>query len=393
MLNKAYKYRIYPNQEQKEYFAKCFGCARFVYNQLLKRSISLYRETKKIKIDSYTVLKKNAPWMKEIDSQVMHYAKRNLKDAYERHKNGQTEEPHIKRKKDNCQTFTTYRDRKSKNVDIVGDKLKIPKLKSLIKMKMHRPLMDNASIQTVTISKTPTGKYYASILVRYENQVLPIVPAKFIGLDYSMAELYLDSEGNSAQYPKFFKKAQKKLARAQKSLSRKLEANIKKRDTFGRPIFHRPLDECKNFQKQKHKIAVLHEKIANQRADFLHKKAYRLVSEYDVIAIEDISVKNMAKRKKGRKFSFGKSVGDNGWGMFTAMLAYKLKWQGKQLVKVDKWYPSSKTCRFCGEVNTKLKLSNRKWTCPHCGATIEHRDVNAAINIKQYAMNNIQVTA
>ena len=393
VLNTAYKYRIYPNREQREYFAKCFGCARFVYNQLLERCSKHYEETGKHKVDSYAELKKDNPWRSEVDSNVLNYAKLQLKTAYDNFFKHNTGKPRFKSKKDNHQTFTTYRDKRCANVDIENGNLKIPKLNSLIKMKMHRPLMDNCSIQTVTISKTPSGRYYASILVRYENQVLPIIPAKFIGLDYAMAELYVDSEGNGAHYPKYLHKMQKKLAREQRRLSRKLEANIKKRDTLGRPIFHRPLDECKNFQKQKHKIAVLHEKIANQRADFLHKTAYRLVSEYDVIAIEDISVKDMAKRKKGRKFSFGKSVGDNGWGMFTAMLAYKLEWQGKQLVKVDKWYPSSKTCRFCGEVNTKLKLSDRKWTCPHCGATIEQRDVNAAINIKQYAIKNIQVTA
>lgn len=393
VLNRAYKYRIYPNREQREYFAKCFGCARFVYNQLLDRCNKHYEETGKHKVDRYAVLKEEYPWLSKIDSYVLSYAEKNLKDAYNRYFNKLAGKPRYKSKKDSVHSCTTYRDKKGNALRIENGNLKIPKLKSLIKMKMHRPLMDNASIQTVTISKTPSGRYYASILVRYENQVLSSIPAKFIGLDYAMAELYVDSEGNGAHYPKYLHKMQKKLAREQRRLSRKLEANIKKRDTLGRPIFHRPLDECQNFQKQKHKIAVLHEKIANQRADFLHKKAYHLVSTYDVIAIEDISVKDMAKRKKGRKYSFGKSVGDNGWGLFTAMLAYKLAWQGKQLVKVDKWYPSSKTCRFCGEVNTKLKLSDRKWTCPHCGATIEHRDVNAAINIKQYTMNNIQVTA
>lgn len=385
VLYKAYRFRIYPNQEQREYFAKCFGCARYVYNQLLDKSIKHYEETGKHKIDSYKPLKETASWLNEVDSNALNYAKRDLKDAYDRLFKKQAQRPRFKSRKDSRQSYTTYRARNCANVDIVDGKLKLPKVKSLIKMKMHRSLPINASIQTATISKTSSGKYYVSILVEYENQVIPIIPQKFIGLDYAMDGLYVDSNGDSANLPKFMKRKERKLQSAQRKLARQLRANTKSIDKNGRPQYIRPLNECKNIQKTKHMIALLHEKIANQRNDMLHKLSYRLVNQYDCIGIEDISVKDMAKHKTGGRFSFGKSVANNGWAMFTTMLTYKLSWQGKTLIKVDKFFPSSKTCRFCGHIYKGLKLSERKWTCPHCGSFIEHRDANAAINIREEA--------
>lgn len=390
ILYKAYRYRIYPNQEQREYFAKCFGCARYVYNQLLDKSIKHYEATGKHKIDSYTSLFGEAPWLKEVDSNALNYAKKNLKDAYDRLFKKQAQRPRFKSRKDSNQSYTTYRARNCANVDIVDGKLKLPKVKNLINMKMHRSLMTNASIQTVTISKNAAGKYYVSIMVEYENQVMPIIPQKFIGLDYAMDGLYVDSNGDSANLPKFMEKKERKLKSAQRKLARQLRANTKLIDKNGRPQYVRSLKECKNIQKQKQKIALLHEKIANQRKDALHKISYRLVNQYDCIGIEDISVKDMAKHKMGGRFSFGKSVANNGWAMFTNMLEYKLNWQGKSLVKVDKFFPSSKTCRFCGHIYKGLKLSERKWTCPHCGNRIEHRDANAAINIREETKRILQ---
>lgn len=227
-------------------------------------------------------------------------------------------------------------------------------------------------------------------MVEYENQVMPIIPQKFIGLDYAMDGLYVDSNGDSANLPKFMEKKERKLKSAQRKLARQLRANTKLIDKNGRPQYVRSLKECKNIQKQKQKIALLHEKIANQRKDALHKISYRLVNQYDCIGIEDISVKDMAKHKTGGRFSFGKSVANNGWAMFTNMLEYKLNWQGKSLIKVDKFFPSSKTCRFCGHIYKGLKLSERKWTCPHCGNRIEHRDANAAINIREETKRILQ---
>ena len=227
--------------------------------------------------------------------------------------------------------------------------------------------MKNSTIKSVTISRTPSGKFYISILVEYENQILPIIPKKFLGLDFAMHGLYVASDEDDANDPNFLRKAEKRLAQAQRKLSKRQKGSL-------------------NREKQRLRVAVLHEKIANQRRDFLHKKARDLVDNYDAIGIEDISVKAMAKRKKGGKFSFGKSVADNGWNMFTNILEYKLAWQGKQLVKVDKWYPSSQLCHVCGYQNNDTKdVSVREWDCPKCGSH-HNRDKNAAINIREEAM-------
>lgn len=226
--------------------------------------------------------------------------------------------------------------------------------------------MENSTIKTVTISKTPSGKYYISILVEYENQILPIIPKNFLGLDFAMHGLYVASDEDNADYPNFLRKAEKRLVKAQRKLSKRQKGS-------------------RNRNKQRLRVAVLHEKIANQRRDFLHKKARYLADRYDAIGIEDISVKAMAKRKKGGKFSFGKSISDNGWSMFTSMLEYKLAWQGKQLIKIDKWYPSSQLCHVCGYQNNDTKdLSVREWDCPKCGSH-HNRDKNAAINIREEA--------
>ena len=234
------------------------------------------------------------------------------------------------------------------------------------KLCLHRPLMENSTIKTVTISKTSSGKYYISILVEYENQILPIIPKKFLGLDFAMHGLYVASDEDDANYPNFLCKAEKRLTQAQRKLSKRQKGSH-------------------NREKQRLRVAVLHEKIANQRRDFLHKKARNLVDKYDAIGIEGISVKAMVKRKKGGKFSFGKSISDNGWSMFTSMLGYKLAWQGKQLIKIDKWYPSSQLCHVCGYQNNNTKdLSVREWECPKCGSH-HNRDKNAAINIREEA--------
>ena len=224
--------------------------------------------------------------------------------------------------------------------------------------------MENSVIKTVTISKKASGKYYISILVEYENQILPIIPKNFLGLDFAMHGLYVASDEDNADYPNFLRKAEKRLVKAQRKLSKRQKGS-------------------RNRNKQRLRVAVLHEKIANQRRDFLHKKARYLADRYDAVGVEDICVQAMAKRKKGGKFSFGKSVADNGWNKFVNILEYKLAWQGKTLIKIDKWYPSSQLCHVCGYQNAETKaLSVREWTCQKCG-THHNRDKNAAINIRE----------
>lgn len=217
-------------------------------------------------------------------------------------------------------------------------------------------------MKSVTISQTPSEKYYASILFEYENQVKQTEPLTFIGLDFSMHELYKDSNGNEPAYPRYYRKAEKKLKKKQRRLSLMTKGS-------------------KNREKQRIKVAKLHEKVVNQRKDFLHKQSRQIVNAYDCVCIENLDMKAMSQM-----LHFGKSVCDNGWGMFTEFLQYKLQEAGKLLVKVDRFFASSQTCSCCGYKNSATKdLSVREWICPECG-THHDRDVNAAINIRNEGM-------
>ena len=205
-------------------------------------------------------------------------------------------------------------------------------------------------LKSVTVSQTPSGKYYASILFEYEDQVQEKELQKFLGLDFSMHELYRDSNGKEPAYPRYYRNAEKKLAREQRKLSKMQKSS-------------------NNRNKQRLKVAKLHEKVSNQRKDFLHKQSRQIANAYDCVCIEDLDMKTMS-----RSLNFGKSVSDNGWGMFTTFLRYKLEEQGKKLVKVDRFFASSQTCSVCGYKNAKTKnLALREWDCPQCG---NHRKLN-----------------
>ena len=364
-MNKAYRYRLYPTTEQKNMFAKTFGCARFIYNKMLGDRLDYYKETGKKLNNTPAQYKADFPWLKEVDSLALANAQLNLNKAYNNFWNNRKHfgKPCFKSRKAGHSSYSTNNQKGS--VRLEGNKVKLPKI-GWVKICLHRPLMENSTIKTVTISRTPSGKFYISILVEYENQIFPIILKNFLGLDFAMHGLYVASDEDNADYPNFLRKAEKKLAKAQKKLSKRQEGS-------------------RNRDKQRTRVAILHEKITNKRLDFLHKKARYLADKYDAIGIEDISVKAMAKRKKGGKFSFGKSVADNGWNKFVNILEYKLAWQGKQLVKIDKWYPSSQLCHICGYKNNKTRdLSMREWDCPKCGGH-HNRDKNAAINIREEA--------
>lgn len=369
-MNRAYKYRLYPNKEQQIMFAKTFGCARFIYNAMLHDRLEFYKTTGKKLNNRPAQYKNQYPWLKEVDCLALCNAQLNLNKAYNNFFRNpkQFGRPKYKSKKSGHLSYQTNNQIDKNNhhsIRIEGNKIRLPKV-GLVKIRLHRPLMPHSIIKTVTISKTPSGKYYISILVEYENQILPIIPKKYLGLDFTMHGLYSASDEEDANYPNYYHQILKRLAKAQRKLAKKKLGSHKR-------------------NKLKKYIAKLYEKASNQRLDFLHKKAFYLANKYDAIGIEDISVKNMAKRKKGKKYSFGKSVLDNGWCMFTNILKYKLEWQGKQLIKVDKWYASSQLCHVCGYKNTDTKdLSIRKWTCPQCG-TKHDRDKNAALNIREEA--------
>ncbi|MEQ8156454.1 MAG: transposase [Clostridiaceae bacterium] len=214
-------------------------------------------------------------------------------------------------------------------------------------------------IKSATISQAASGKYYISVLVEFDTDTQPVLPCadNVIGLDYSSKALYIDNLGIPADYPKYYRKMEVKLKREQRKLSKRMKGG-------------------KNRDKQREKVAKLHEKVANQRKDYLHKQSRQIANAYDAVVVEDLNMRGMAQGLK-----LAKSTNDNGFGMLRTFLEYKLREQGKQLIVIDKWYPSSKTCHVCGEINNELTLADRAWTCI-CG-TMHDRDINAAINIRK----------
>ena len=360
MANKAYKFRIYPNQEQQILFAKTFGCVRFIYNRMLSDKIKYYEETKQKLNNTPAQYKTEFEWLKEVDSLALANAQVNLQTAYNNFfRSPKVGFPKFKSKKSNRKSYTT--NCVNGNISIENGHIKLPKI-GLIKMKQHRLIPSEYKLKSVTVSQTPSGKYYASVLFEYENQVQEQTPQTFIGLDFSMHELYKDSNGNEPCYPRYYRQSEQKLKREQRKLSLMQKGS-------------------KNGDKQRRKVAILHEKVANQRKDFLHKQSKKIANSYDCVCIENLDMKAMAQA-----LNFGKSVLDNSWGMFVTFLQYKLEEMGKKLVKVDKFFASSQTCHVCGYKNIKTKnLSVRVWDCPECG-THHDRDINAAINIKNEGM-------
>lgn len=364
-MNKSYKYRIYPTYEQCIIINKTFGCVRFIYNQMLSDKIKHYEKTKKKLNNTPAQYKKEYEWLKEVDSLALANAQINLQTAYNNFfRSPKIGFPKFKSKHKNRKSYTT--NFVKKNIAIENGYIKLPKI-GMVKLKQHRVIPSDCKLKSVTVSKTPSGKYYASVLFECENQAQEQEPKTFIGLDYSMHELYKDSNGNEPQYPRYYRQAEKRLKREQRKLS-KMQKGSKNRD------------------KQRIKVAKIHEKVANQRKDFLHKQSRQIANVYDCVCIEDLDMKAMAQL-----LNFGKSVNDNGWGMFVKFLQYKLEHAGKHLVKVNKFYASSQICNICGYKNAETKkLSVRAWECPKCGMNHD-RDLNAAINIRNEGMKLVTV--
>ena len=357
-MEKAYKFRIYPNKTQEILIQKTFGCVRFVYNYFLDKRIKAYEESKKTLGFSecsreLTKLKKELDWLKEPDKCSLQNALKHLDLAYQNFfKRVEVGYPKFKSKKNRHKSYkTSYT---NNNIAFIDGKIKLPKLGW---MKVRDKRAPQGRILNATISQTPSGKYFVSICCADIGSQDPIRTDKYVGIDLGIKDFAVTSDGERYSNHKYLKQSLKKLAKLQRELSRKTRGGS-------------------NWEKARIRVARLHEKIANQRRDSLHKLSSTIIRSYDVICTEDLQVSNMVKNHK-----LAQSISDASWSEFIRQMEYKAKWRGKEVVKVDTFFASTQICHVCGYQNKDAKdLSVRNWLCPNCQAKHD-RDVNAAINL------------
>ena len=355
---KAFKYRLYPSEPQKELIAKHIGASRFVYNLALETKNTAYLGSKHNfspfdLIKQLPDLKKECEWLKEVNSQSLQQSIQNMDIAFKKFFKG-AGFPKFKSKHRGKQSFSI-----PQNVIVENNLLIIPKFKEGIEIVLHREI--KGTIKSATISVTPTGKYFASILVDTNTEIptkAPITESTTIGIDLGIKDFAITSDGEVFENPKNLRKAQSKLKYVQRKYSKNKGKRTKKR------------------------LVLIHEKIVNKRKDFLHKVSIKLIRENQTICLEDLAVSNMVKNHK-----LAQSISDVSWSTFVAMLEYKADWYGKNILRIGRFAPSSKTCSCCGYINKELALKDRSWTCPKCNSVLD-RDVNAAINIKTFALKN-----
>ena len=361
---KSYKYKIKPNEDQIVLLNKHFGSVRFVYNYYLNERKVEYETNKQTlnyydNANSLTKLKsmEEFKWLKEISSQSLQYSLKCLDTSYNGFFKKRTGFPKFKSKHDrNSFCVPQY-------TKVLDGKLIIPKFKDPIKMVVDRKF--KGEIRQCTLSKTPTGEYFVSILVETEHKKFEKT-GKLVGIDLGLKDFAITSDNIKYKNNRYTKKYERKLKKHQQHLSRKIKGSSR-------------------YNKQKLKVATIHKKITNSRIDNLHKVSTQLVKKYDVIFLEDLNIKGMVKNHK-----LSKHISDVSWGKFISMLEYKSLWNDKQIVKIDRFFPSSKTCNCCGYINQNLKLSIREWTCPSCKSKLD-RDLNASKNILKEGIKNISL--
>jgi putative transposase len=373
VTNLAYDFIGTPDFDQEILFGKTVGCCRFIWNRMKSDKDTAYEKDGTVLKPTPAEYKKDPDllWLKEVDSLALCNVQINLEKAYREYLSGERGKPRFKKKGLSRDSFTTnLSNKENPNLRLEGNLLYLPKVKDPVKLKLHRPIKPGGILKQCTVSKDPVGKWHFALVFEYpaeEQRVKsPILrfledgdldSLKHIGLNMSLPYLYIDSNGNKPQYSiksgiisfeKHYRKLERRIAREQRRLSHMKQGSS-------------------NYRKQCVRIAKLHAKAKHQRSDFLHQMSIRLVREYDVISIEDLDI-------------FGKSVSDNGWGNFVTMLQYKGERHGTMIVKVDRWFPSSKTCCKCGYVNKELEMKDRIYYCPKCGNLMD-RDHQAGVNL------------
>ncbi len=383
-ITKGFKYRIYPTESQKQMMEQTFGNVRFVYNHFLNmRSEEWKNDHKSIGYNKtsslLTDLKKEEEysWLNLSDSMALQESLRDLDRAFQNFFKKNNDHPRFHSKHDK----QSYRTRnQNDSIRIEGNKLLLPKV-GKVKIKLSRKI--KGRILNATVSRTKTNRYFVSLCCEYEEE-LKTNSGGIIGIDVGLKEFYTGSDNTVAHNPKYLNRYNRKLQKEQKKLSHMIEMNIDHYTGNKIPVYKKPLSECKNIQKQRLKIAKIHEKISNSRSDFLHKESTRLVKENQIIAIEDLNVKGMIRNHK-----LARSINDVSWSEFHRLLECKAKEYGSVFIKVPRFYASSQTCHICGYKNILVKdLKIRKWTCPVCGSHHD-RDHNAAINILNEALKTL----
>ncbi len=354
---RAYQYRFYPTPEQVHILARTFGCARYVYNWALRlRTDAYYKDQQRIGYNALsarlTFLKQQADhaWLNEVSCVPPQQALRHLEKAFKNFFEGRAKYPTFKKRSaEQTAEYTTSAFKWD------GKSLTLAKMDAPLDIHWSRPLPKGCKPTTVTVSRDTAGRYFVSILVEEDIKFLPVVP-KQVGLDLGLKSMVITSDGHTYGNPKFFQKDEKKLARAQRRLSKKRKGS-------------------KNRAKARLSVARIHAKIGDRRRDYQHKLSTQLIRENQTICIESLQVKNMVKNR-----CLAKAISDVGWSEFVRQLEYKAEWYGRTLVKIDKFYPSSKRCSQCGHVLASLDLSTRFWLCPQCHS-FHDRDINAAKNV------------